>query len=155
MNRGKKYTLERLIEEHSLNPIESKMTQLGLEGFIKNLEGSEVLEEEQGYILFKYNTIKMVLMSDEEHNRMRVIAPITSYSNLAPKIKDSLMSSNFHHALDARYSVSQNTLYGAFLHPLSSLTKEDLLSAVNQVHSLVKNFGKTYSSAQIEFTNKK
>jgi len=35
------------------------------------------------------------------------------------------------------------------------LFKEDFTSALKQVHNLAKSFGKTYSSAQIEFTKKK
>ena len=97
----------------------------------------------------------MALYSDEEYNRMRIISPITEYSSLAPSIKDSLMNSNFHLALDARYGVTEDTLYAAFLHPLSSLTVEDFESALKQVSNLATSFAKTYSSAQIKFTKKK
>jgi len=65
------------------------------------------------------------------------------------------MNSNFHLALDARYAVSDDVLYAAFIHPLSSLCKEDFESALKQVYNLVATFGKTYSSGQLEFTSKK
>lgn len=151
----KKNTLKNLMKEHSSSHSESLMTQEKIENLIKISKDTEVLEEEKGYVLFKYLGTKMELLSDENHNRMRIISPITKYSSLAPKIKDSLMSSNFHLALDARYAVLEDTLYTAFLHPLSSLTIEDFQSALKQVRNLTASFGKTYSSAQIEFTKKK
>ena len=151
----KKHTLKNLIQEKSSKRSESSMTQEKLESLIKASIHTEVIEEEKGYIFFKYLGTKMALLSDEDHDRMRIISSITKYSTLAPKIKDSLMYSNFHLALDARYAVSDDVLYAAFIHPLSSLNKEDFDSALIQVHNLSATFGKTYSSGQLEFTNKK
>lgn len=151
----KKNTLKNLMKEHSFSVNESKTTQETIENLIHTSKDIQVLEEEKGYIRFKYLGTKMAFFSDENYNRMRIISPITSYSNLAPKIKDSLMDSNFHLALDARYAVSEDTLYAAFLHPLSSLVAEDFESAMKQVYNLVVSFAKTYSSAQIQFTKKK
>ena len=107
------------------------------------------------YVLFTYLGVKMVLLSDTGHDRMRIISAITKYSNLAPNIKNSLMNSNFHLALDARYAVSEDVLYACFIHPLSSLRKTDLDSALKQVANLASSFGKTYSSGQLEFTNRR
>ena len=149
----KNYTLKSLIEKKSIVLNEAHMTQEKMEAYV--LQNAQVLGEEEGYILFRFQGIKMALISDKEHNRMRIIAPITQYSNLAPKIKDSLMHSNFHLALDARYAVSEDTLYAAFMHPLSTLAQEDLESALKQVYNLHLSFGKTYSSGQLDFTNKK
>jgi hypothetical protein len=149
----KNYTLKSLIEKKSIVLNEVHMTQEKMEAYV--LQNAQVLGEEEGYILFRFQGVKMALISDEEHNRMRIIAPITRYSNLAPKIKDSLMHSNFHLALDARYAVSEDTLYAAFIHPLSTLAQEDLESALKQVYNLTSSFGKTYSSGQLDFTNKK
>jgi len=151
----KKYTLQNLIQEHSLNQVETHMTQEKLEKIITASKEYEVLEEDKGYILFKYFDKKLALLCDEEHNRMRVLCAITQYSSLAPKIKDSLMSANFSSTLDARYGVSEDTLFAAFMHPLSSLHEEEFLSGLKQVYNLSAGFGKTYSSAQIEFTKKK
>ncbi|PHR57106.1 MAG: hypothetical protein COA44_06870 [Arcobacter sp.] len=145
-----KHTLKNLITKAP-----AVMTQEKMEKFINIDINIQVLEEEKGYILFKYLGVKMALLSDEEHNRMRIISPITKYSSLSPNIKDSLMNSNFHLALDARYAVSEDTLYACFIHPLSSLNEEDLDSALKQVCNLSSSFGKTYSSGQLEFTNKR
>lgn len=149
----KKYTLKNLIEKKPAAANDTQMTQERMHSFVAN--NSEVLEEEKGYTLFRYQGVKMALLSDEDHDRMRIIAPITKYSTLAPKIKDALMHSNFHLALDARYGVSEDTLYSAFIHPLSTLTQEGLQSALKQVSNLTSSFGKTYSSGQLDFTHKK
>ena len=151
----KKHTLKNLIQEHSSKSNRPQMTQENLTTLLKNSVHTEILEEETGYLFFKYLGTKMVLLSDVDHDRMRIISSITKYSNLAPKIKDSLMHSNFHLALDARYAVSDDVLYAAFIHPLSTLAQDDFQSALKQVYNLVASFGKTYSSGQLEFTSKK
>lgn len=151
----KTYTLKNLMDEQAAHDNEDLMTAKKLQGILKNQLETQILEEEPGYVLFKYSNTKIALYPDEEFNRMRIIAPITQYSSLAPKIKDSLMDANFHSALDCRYGVTEDTLFALFLHPLSSLTHTDFLSALKQVHNLAKSFGKTYSSAQIAFTKKK
>lgn len=150
-----KHTLKSLMEKSSETQDPSQMSQEKMEALVSNSINTEVIEQEKGYVLFKYLGVKMALLSDEEHNRMRIISPITTYSSLAPSIKDSLMNSNFHLALDARYAVTEDTLYSCFIHPLSSLTQEDLNSALKQVCNLASSFGKTYSSGQLEFTNKR
>jgi len=146
----KKYTLKNVMDEQAAHDNQAQMTQKKIQSILRNQIETEVLEEEPGYVLFKYSNTKMALYPDEEFNRMRIISPITQYSCLAPKIKDSLMDANFHSALDCRYGVTEDTL-----HPLSSLTHKDFISALKQVHNLAKSFGKTYSSAQIAFTKKK
>jgi len=151
----KTHTLKSLLEENSSNNTKTQMSAQYLENFVQVSKNSEVLEVQKGYVLFKYLGAKMALLCDEEHNRMRIISPITEYSSLAPKIKDALMTSNFSSTLDARYAVAEDTLYAAFMHSLSSLHEEDFESALKQVSNLTRTFGTTYSSAQLAFTKKK
>jgi len=151
----KKYTLKNLIDEHLPESDESHMTQSQLQELISRSQSTIVLEEEDGYMLFKYIGIKMALFVDPKFNRMRIVSPITEYSSLAPKIKDSLMSANFHSTLDVRYGVSEDTLYSCFMHSLTSLQEDDLKSALQQLYKLNTTFGTTFSSAQIAFTKKK
>lgn len=150
-----KYTLKELMQEYSTHDQQTKMTQKTLQKIVTTSKDVQVLKEEVGYVLFEYLGTKMALYPDENFNRMRLISPITAYSNLAPNIKNALMDANFHSSLDCRYGVDDDSLYVAYLHPLSSLAKEDFLSALKQVHNLAKSFRKTYSSAQIAFIKKK
>ncbi len=151
----KKHTLKSLVEEKSSQANAPVMTQEKLEIIVKHDINTEILEEQKGYLLFNYLGRKTALLSDVAHDRMRIITPITKYSTLAPAIKDNLMQANFHSALDARYAVSEDTLYAAFIHPLSSLPQNEFENALRQVFNLAASFGKTYSSGQLEFTHKR
>lgn len=128
---------------------ENTMTQDEMEKIVT--EKVEVINQEKGYIVFMYRKTKMALISDVTHDRMRIIAPITEYPALTSEIKDAVMESNFRLALDARYAVSNGTLYSAYIHPLSPLTKQELESALGQVSKLALTFGSTYSSGELSF----
>lgn len=125
------------------------MTQDEMEKII--ISNVEVIKHKKGYVLFNYKKIEIALISDVKHNRMRFIAPITAYPSLTPTEIKSTMESNFHSALDARYAVSRDVLYSAFIHPLSSLTKNELVRALNQVSTLALTFGSTYTSGDLTF----
>ena len=130
----------------------STMTQDEMEKIV--VKNVEVITKQKGYIVFMYKKVKMALISDVKHDRMRIIAPVTEYPALTSKIKDAVMKSNFHLALDARYAVSNDVLYSAYIHPLSPLTKKELKSALNQVSTLALTFGSTYSSGELSFNGK-
>lgn len=129
--------------------IANPMTQESMEKIV--VTNVEVIKQQKGYIVFTYNKVKMALISDVKHDRMRIIAPITEYPQLSDDKKDAVMESNFHSALDARYAVSKKILYSAFIHPLSPLTKTELLSALKQVATLARTFGGSYSSGELSF----
>lgn len=125
------------------------MTQEVMEKFVT--EHVDVIKRNKGYIFFTYENVKMALISDVKHDRMRIISAITKYPSLNLETKNAVMESNFHLALDARYAVSQDVLYSAYIHPLSSLTKNELKSALSQVSTLAATFGTTYSSGKLVF----
>ncbi|VAX00760.1 hypothetical protein MNBD_GAMMA22-880 [hydrothermal vent metagenome] len=131
----------------------SPMTQKEMEKIISNKV--KVLSQKKGHIVFKYKKIKMLLISDAKYNRMRIVAPIIKYKLLSDDKKDAVMKSNFHMALDARYAVSDNVLYSAFIHPMSPLTAVQLEDALNQVSTLARTFGTLYSSGQLSYGVKK
>jgi len=100
---------------------------------------------------FSYNERTIYCISDTQHDRMRIIATIIELNELTEDIKDKLLISNFHSALDARYAVSDDVLYTAFIHPLSPLTEGELESAIRQVATLADTFGTTYSSGDLSY----
>ncbi len=61
------------------------------------------------------------------------------------------MHANFDRALDAKYAISGGMLFSCFVHPLTSLSEGDLDNALNQVQTLRKNTGTTYSSTELIF----
>ena len=93
----------------------------------------------------------MYLISDTQHNRMRIVAPITNYSDLTREQLDAVLESNYHKALDARYAVSKDVLFSAYIHPLSEMHERQVRDAVRQVANLALTFGTDYSSGDLSF----
>lgn len=84
---------------------------------------------------------KVMVIADQEHNRMRVITPVADADQVTPEVLRRMMEANFTTALDVRYAIFQGRVWAAFLHPLDSLTERELRSALNQVVTLVKTTG--------------
>ncbi|MEM7792304.1 MAG: hypothetical protein AAF546_12945 [Verrucomicrobiota bacterium] len=126
------------------------MTGKGLEEIIREFsEGEAVVNN--NVIEFRYGGLILYCIYDEGHNRMRIISRIKDYFEVTEEEKDRMMISNFHSALDARYGVSNGELYSAYIHPLNSLTKADVVSGIYQVASLNLSFGVEYSSGLLSF----
>lgn len=93
----------------------------------------------------------MMVLASEPHDRMRAFTPIGDETTLQDAPLRILMEANFDRALDARYAIFQNRLYSVYLHPLSSLTKDQLANALDQVATLAQTYGTTYSSSSLQF----
>ena len=100
---------------------------------------------------FEFEGIGLALVYDENANRMRVISPICDQGECAADAVEKAMEANFHTALDARYALSRGVVWSAFIHPLSSLDEELLVSAIQQVATAKTTFGDDYSSGQWAF----
>lgn len=125
------------------------MNQDSMEKIIKDM----ALESrgEKGVVEFNFNNIRMYLISDVAHNRMRIIAPVEEYKNLTTEQLTAALAANFHRALDARYALSKGVLYSAYIHPLSELNDEQVKSAVKQVANLALSFGNEYTSGVLSY----
>ncbi|MEL6528754.1 MAG: hypothetical protein AAFQ27_02270, partial [Pseudomonadota bacterium] len=93
----------------------------------------------------------MIAVTDTNAGRMRVITPIAPVDALPEEALMRLMQANFDTALDARYAVGQGLVWGAFIHPLESLTTRDFASGVLQTHTLAETFGTTFSSGALNY----
>ncbi|MDJ0643946.1 MAG: hypothetical protein QNJ15_14125 [Erythrobacter sp.] len=93
----------------------------------------------------------MLAVTDTNAGRMRVITPIAPVDALPEEALMRLMQANFDTALDARYAVGQGLVWGAFIHPLDSLTTRDFASGVLQTHTLAETFGTTFSSGALNY----
>ncbi len=131
----------------SLRP--SGMNNQRLDRLIRSI--STDVEGDLGYWKFEAHGIVMYCITDETHDRMRVMAPVASADDLDEDMARACLLANFDCALDARYCLNEDTLWGAFLHPLQSLTDKLFESACRQVSEVVKNFGTTYSSGELMF----
>ena len=123
------------------------MSQASLAEQIREIAGSAQVS--QNVVQFEYKGVSIVCVSDGNHDRMRLIAPIAKVDTLQPAQLDVLLVANFHTTLDARYAVSEGVVYAAFLHPLSTLSRPQLESAIRQVSALFLNFGSTFSSDEL------
>lgn len=112
---------------------------------------SDQVEGENGNWQFIIDSTLFICLTDQLHNRMRIISPVEKMENINQEQIDRCMGANFHTALDVRYAVSEGVLWSAFIHPLKELTKEQVIDAMSQVYSCVKTFGTYYSSGRLSF----
>jgi len=104
---------------------------------------------------FKINERIFFCLTDENHNRMRIITPIIAEENLFFPELMTLLSANFHTALDVKYALSDKILWSVFIHPLKELSKVQVVDAVQQVYAAAETYGTTYSSTNLIFPNVK
>jgi len=116
-----------------------------LERVLTDLEGSD------GFWHGQRSDVTVYVISDVEHDRMRIMAPVGEL-----RVKDAafltiLLRANFDRALDAKYALRKRELWSVFMHPLSTIVPDDLGTFVDQVVRLVKNTGSTYASSDLVF----
>lgn len=95
--------------------------------------------------------ITLRVITDEKNDRMRIIVPIRKADELSEEDLYRVLQANYDTALDARYAIARNVLWGTFIHPLSTLTDEDFLSGLGQTINIANTFGETYSSGVLSF----
>lgn len=91
----------------------------------------------------------VTLVFDTHANRMRLMSPITTqqqYQLDDPNLLRKALEANFGSTLDVRYSISNNVMMAAYLHPLEELTEKQFRRAIDQVTHAAKNFGTSFSS---------
>ena len=125
------------------------MTQQKMSEIIK--EYADSYEENRGVIQFTYNDVDLALVSDARANRMRIIAPIISITELSQETIIATLISNYHLALDARYAVGDGMMFAAYIHPMRELTRAQLESGIRQVASLHNTFGTSFTSGEMSF----
>ena len=114
-------------------------------------EISEAVEGENGRWQFVIDSTVFICLTDENHNRMRIISPVTELSSMTQEEMIACMEANFHSMLDSNYALSDGVLWSTFIHPLNELTVEQVISAITQVYSGVKTYGTHYSSGILSF----
>ena len=114
-----------------------------LDELAPNYEGGD------GQWTFELYDVDMLLLTDEAHDRVRLISPVADASVLEPGQLRTLMEANFDRALDAKYAIWRDAVWATFVHPLSELTKSELRNAIRQVANLRRNYGGSYSSTEL------
>ena len=120
-----------------------------LQTLIEGLSGT--IEGELGYWSFEVQSRQLVVITDENADRMRMMTPVIEDGDLTPEGTKTLLAANFDRALDARYAVARGYVWSVFIHPLGALTDAQFTDAVSQVVTLADNYGTSYSSTQFVF----
>ncbi|WP_010521939.1 hypothetical protein [Aquimarina agarivorans] len=104
-----------------------------------------------GYWEIIHRDRQLLCITDETHNRMRIISPIIQTDSLDKELLIDALTANFHSALDVKYANSKGVIWSVFIHPLKELSENEVVSAVEQVVNAAVNFGTTFSSTEMIF----
>lgn len=126
-----------------------EMTNEKLEAIYATI--SDSIQGNLGAWQFYIQEIPMMSITDANHNRMRIISPITDSNSVNDELLKAALVANFHTALDVKYAVSDGVLWSVFIHPLKELSEDQVKEAVSQVYYANINFGSTFASTSISF----
>ncbi len=112
---------------------------------------ADQIEGPKGNWHFVVQDIQFICLTDELHNRMRIISPIIEHKDMSKDDYYRCMKANFHSAIDVKYAVSGKVLWAVFMHPLKELTTPQVEDAIQQVFTAVKTYGTSYSSLNLYF----
>lgn len=127
------------------------MTAERLAELIVAVDEEAVLDGSSWY--FHLSDLEVVVVYDVNADRMRILIPIGDAEEADSDEIMRLMQANFDSALDARYAIANGTLWGAYIHPLSTLTDEEFLVGLGQTANVVMSYGSSYSSGLFIFGN--
>jgi hypothetical protein len=116
-----------------------------LDSYLAELEG------EDGFWRGTREDVQIFVLSDDSHDRMRIMAPIGELKDLDTGVLQLLLEANYDRALDAKYAMRGTEVWSVSVHPLATLAPDDFASFIDQVVRLVKNTGSTYASSDLVF----
>ena len=64
---------------------------------------------------------------------------------------ERILQANFDTALDARYAIAQGRLWSVYIHPLTELQPQQLISGLVQTVTLAQTYGGAYASGSLSF----
>jgi len=116
-----------------------------LDSYLTELEG------EDGFWRGVREDVQIFVLSDDSHDRMRIMAPIGELKELETEVLQMLLEANYDRALDAKYALRGREVWSVSVHPLATLAPDDFASFLDQVVRLVKNTGSSYASSDLVF----
>ncbi len=97
------------------------------------------------------NGLPMICITDQNHNRMRIMMPVKEVRNASGDEIMRCMEANFHTALDIKYAISDAFIWVVFIHPLNELTIGQVMDAMDQIQAGYITYGTIYSSTELAF----
>ncbi|NOD89660.1 MULTISPECIES: hypothetical protein [unclassified Ruegeria] len=94
---------------------------------------------------------QVLVITDVNADRMRAMIAIGNAADLSEEDLIRVMQANFDSTLDARYAIANGILWAAFIHPLSLLEKDQLISGLAQTVNIAKTYGTLYTGGAAEF----
>ena len=95
--------------------------------------------------------VPVIIVTDPIADRMRAMVPIRTAGAMTQEELLRVMQANFDTALDARYAIAQGQLWATFIHPLSPLEKDQLISGLGQAVNLAQTYGSLYTGGAMQF----
>ena len=95
--------------------------------------------------------VPIVIVTDPGAYRMRAMVPIRDASAMSAEELLRVMQANFDTALDARYAIAQGRLWATFIHPLSPLEKNQVISGIGQTVNVAKTYGTLYTGGALSY----
>jgi len=141
--------VESVDEAFAVDIAAMKMTPEKMGNLVKKID--ENAEVRDNLIAFKIQEREVLIVFDENNDRMRTLTPIAPANLLDEAIMMRMLQANYDSVLDARYAVADGLIWSAFIHPLGSLDEEALLSAIAQVVTGAETFGTTFTSGAMVF----
>ena len=92
-------------------------------------------------VTFSLNERELYLVYDKEADRMRIITPIAQSGIASEEVLVRMLQANYDAVLDARYALANDIIWAVFIHPLGSLTQDDVLSGIAQTVTAAETFG--------------
>ena len=130
------------------NPFD-KMTNEKMQKIIYR-EAQDV-EGKPGAWQFNFRERPVMILTDENANRMRIMTPVLEEKDLEDGQLKLMLEANFDRALDAKYAVFERIVWSVYTHPLGELGVEQFKDALDQVVTLSETFGTTYNSTDFLF----
>jgi len=138
-----------LIVFYSQHVTAQKMDNKKLEKIIHQV--SDSVSGQLGYWQFKYFDRYFLVITDETHNRMRIVSPVVEEEKLDETYLKKSLEANYHTALDVKYALADGLMWSVFIHPLKELSDEQVKDAIKQVYSAAATFGYSYTSTELVF----
>lgn len=95
--------------------------------------------------------VPVLVIMDPAADRMRAMVSIRALEGMSETDLQRVMQANFDTALDARYAVANGRLWGVFIHPLSPLERDQLISGLGQTVNLALTYGGLFTGGALSF----
>ncbi len=120
-------------------------------GEIIALLDPEVETLREGVWRFTIEEKPVFVVTDKTNNRMRILVPVRSATDMTPEEVTRVLQANFDSALDSRYAIAKDVLWSAYIHPLRTLHDKQFIAGIGQTVNLAATYGTTFTSGLLTY----